>query len=82
VTVLPQDEPGAKDLEQVGGIILAKKAAPGTPFDYLLPDLEKKADAHIPGDPAAVTAALKVLHWESCPGVADQTRGFADTFLN
>jgi len=32
-----------------------------TPFDYMLPDLKRQPDAHIPGDPATVTAALKAL---------------------
>jgi len=59
--VLPQDAPGAKDLAKKLGFLLAKKPPPGTPFDYLLPDLKKKPDAHIPGDPATVTAALKAL---------------------
>ena len=59
--VLPQDAPGAKDLAKKFGFRLAKKPPPGTPFDYLLPDLKKKPEAHIPGDPATVAAALKAI---------------------
>jgi hypothetical protein len=46
-----------------GGHVLSKDApsAKTTPFDYLLPALKKKPEAHIPGDPATVTAALKAL---------------------
>jgi hypothetical protein len=46
-----------------GGHVVSSVApsASTTPFDYLLVDLKKKPSAHIPGDPAAVTAALKNL---------------------
>jgi hypothetical protein len=59
--VLPDDAPGAKDLATKLGFQLAHKPPQGTPFDYLLPDLKHKADAHIPGAPATVTANLKAL---------------------
>jgi hypothetical protein len=46
-----------------GGHVVSSVApcASTTPFDYLLVDLKKKPSAHIPGDPAVVTAALKDL---------------------
>jgi hypothetical protein len=60
--VLPADAPGAKDLATKLGLFLSKKPPEGTtPFEYLLPDLKKRADAHIPGDPAVVAANLKAL---------------------
>ncbi|MDX6719352.1 MAG: hypothetical protein QOJ63_1606 [Solirubrobacteraceae bacterium] len=60
--VLPADAPGSDELAGKLEVKLAKKeAANTTPFDYLLPELKNKAEAHIPGDPAAVTAALKAL---------------------
>ena len=60
--VLPEDAPGAHDLADKLDVLLAKKGlAKGTPFEYLLKDLKKQPDAHIPGDPAAVTENLKAL---------------------
>jgi Animal haem peroxidase len=59
--VLPTDAPGAHDLAEKLEILLTKKPPEGTPFEYLLRDLKKKPEAHIPGDPAAVTANLKAL---------------------
>jgi hypothetical protein len=60
--VLPEGAEGAKDLATKLGLNLSKKPPVGTtPFDYLLPGLKKQADAHIPGDPATVTANLKAL---------------------
>jgi hypothetical protein len=64
----------AKDAENVvkkGHAFLARRALPGdevdklrrteTPFDYLLPQLKARPDAHLPGDPASVVAALNKL---------------------
>ena len=62
----------AKDAENVvkkGHAFLARQALPSdevdklrrteTPFDYLLPQLKARPDAHLPGDPASVVAALE-----------------------
>src|SRR4051794_21229077 len=59
--VQPQDGAGAQDAARTLGVTLAKKPPEGTPFDYLLPDLKKKPEAHIPGDPVKVAADLKAL---------------------
>ena len=50
-----------KDLARILGHLLLKKEPQTTPFDYLLPKLKDKRGAHIPGDPAKVTADLKAL---------------------
>src|SRR3982751_4288687 len=59
--VQPRDSAGAKDAEGTLGVTLTKAPPQGTPFDYLLPDLKKKPEAHIPGDPVKVAADLKAL---------------------
>src|SRR5436190_726020 len=59
--VLPADAPGARDAEEKLGARLAATPPQGTPFDYLLPKLKTKPEAHLPGDPAKVTADLKAL---------------------
>jgi len=44
-----------------------------SPFEYLLPELKTVAEAHIPGDPAKVTADLTKLGEaliDSAPGAA------------
>ncbi|MCA1699470.1 MAG: hypothetical protein LC790_11470, partial [Actinobacteria bacterium] len=72
--VLAEDAPGAKDSAKKQGHRLVKKAPETTtPFDYLLPALKNKPQAHIPGDPAKVTADLKALGValvDSAPGAA------------
>jgi hypothetical protein len=59
--VLPADSDGAQEAERKLGVMLTKKPAVGTPFDYLLPELKHKPEAHIPGDPVKVAADLKAL---------------------
>ncbi len=52
---------GAVD-KKTDAAFLGKKDQPtATPFDYLFPQLEGKPDAHLPGAPATVVAALKAL---------------------
>ena len=59
--VVRADAKGAGDAEEKLGVRLEKALPLGTPFDYLLPELKSKADAHLPGDPAKVAADLKAL---------------------
>jgi Animal haem peroxidase len=73
--VLPDEAPGAEDdAERYESVSVLSSAVPGedlqgvelaevsTPFDYLFDDLAAQFPArHLPGEPAAVTAALKRL---------------------
>jgi hypothetical protein len=58
---IPAGGPGAQDAAKKLGHELLKKDPQTTPFDYLLPQLKGEAAAHLPGDPAKVTADLKAL---------------------
>jgi hypothetical protein len=69
--VLDDTAKGAETVAQKGHAVLMRRALPSdkvdrlrqteTPFDYLLPQLKARPDAHLPGDPAAVVAALNKL---------------------
>jgi hypothetical protein len=73
--VLPDDAPSAEETaDNFESVSVLSSAVPGedlqglelaevsTPFDYLFDDLAAQFPAqHLPGDPAAVTAALKAL---------------------
>jgi len=59
--VLVNNGNGAQRTAETMGEKLVNAPLPGTPFDYLLADLKSKPEAHLPGDPAKVTADLKAL---------------------
>jgi hypothetical protein len=59
--VLPGNAPGAREAAKRMDYRVAESAGVETPFGYLLPALAKKADSHLPGDPAKVVKDLKAL---------------------
>jgi hypothetical protein len=59
--VVRADAKGAHDAEAKLGVRLEKTLPVGTPFDYLLPQLKTKPEAHLPGDPTKVAGDLKAL---------------------
>ncbi|MEA2130396.1 MAG: hypothetical protein QOJ85_3287 [Solirubrobacteraceae bacterium] len=59
--VVQENQNGASQAAEKMGDRIATTVPATTPFDYLLADLKNKPEAHLPGDPAQVTAALKAL---------------------
>jgi hypothetical protein len=59
--VVRADAKGAHDAEEKLGVRLEKSPPLGTPFDYLLPQLKTKPEAHLPGDPTKVAGDLRAL---------------------
>jgi len=56
--VLAEDAPGAKSAKKQGHRLMKKVAETTTPFEYLLPALKNRPQAHLPGDPAKVSAVV------------------------
>ena len=59
--VVQENQNGAAHAAETMGDRLSQSVPAGTPFDYLLADLKSRPEAHLPGDPAKVTADLKAL---------------------